>query len=301
MTKNSNGSKICLEPLVTVVIPTIAREELVRAVRSVAIQNVPTEIIVVLDKPAAERTVRNLLRDFDYVLLMTSGGDGGAVARNVGLRAATAPYLAYLDDDDEWMPGKLKVQLDAISSSSDPSQTLVVTASSFVRSDGKSYTLPKHKYDPSLKIADYLVDRRELKFGRHFMQTSSIFGPTKFLSEYEWDESLQKHQDWDLLTRIISTANNRLVQLDSCYVRVYQETANSVSKKPNWEASWFWYQKHREGMGAVGRGDFLTTQILRSSLHTRSFEGIRCFMSNIREAKPHISAVIVGMCGLIKR
>ncbi|MBO4914845.1 MAG: glycosyltransferase, partial [Oscillospiraceae bacterium] len=38
---------------------------------------------------------------------------GACAARNTGLRAASGEFIAYLDDDDEWLPEKTAVQLEA--------------------------------------------------------------------------------------------------------------------------------------------------------------------------------------------
>ena len=40
---------------------------------------------------------------------------GGSDARNRGVDAAAGEWIAFLDDDDEWFPGKLQAQLDAVS------------------------------------------------------------------------------------------------------------------------------------------------------------------------------------------
>ena len=39
---------------------------------------------------------------------------GGSDARNRGVDAASGEWIAFLDDDDEWLPGKLQAQLDAV-------------------------------------------------------------------------------------------------------------------------------------------------------------------------------------------
>lgn len=90
---------------VSVVIPSIGRPSLVDAVDSARSQGVDVEVIVVDDsgsdavEPAGMPGVR---------VLRTPGRVGAAAARNLGMRAATAPLLAFLDDDDVWLPGHLQ-------------------------------------------------------------------------------------------------------------------------------------------------------------------------------------------------
>ena len=108
-----------MKPVLSVVIPTYGRhEQLERAVRTVMTQecDVPFEVVVVDDNPAdSELRQRNaaMLAQFQPVVrhLSNSGRRGGAGARNTGIEAATGEWIAFLDDDDEWLPNKLRQQL----------------------------------------------------------------------------------------------------------------------------------------------------------------------------------------------
>lgn len=103
----------------SVVIPTHKRPDfLQRAVRSVLDQayDGPVECIVVFDNSdpidlrppgRGDRTIRTMTND------RTPGPLG---ARNTGLLAARSEVLAFLDDDDEWLPTKLAKQVDVLRS-----------------------------------------------------------------------------------------------------------------------------------------------------------------------------------------
>src|SRR5690349_8846603 len=64
--------------------------------------------ITVVDNGSDDRAV-TLVRDrFPEVRLVALGRNGGAVARNFGVAAATTPYVAFSDDDSWWAPGALQ-------------------------------------------------------------------------------------------------------------------------------------------------------------------------------------------------
>jgi glycosyltransferase involved in cell wall biosynthesis len=104
-------------PSVTAVIPTHDRAEpLRRAVRSVLSQRYPgfLQCIVVFDRqrpmPVDVRVGPNR-----SLGTMPNGRTGGlAGARNTGALAADGELLAWCDDDDEWMPDKLRLQVEAL-------------------------------------------------------------------------------------------------------------------------------------------------------------------------------------------
>jgi glycosyltransferase involved in cell wall biosynthesis len=97
---------------VSVLIPTLGRpESLARALRSVFAQDrldLIGEIVVVDNAPdASARETVEALRSASPVALIYLHAEppGVATARNVGLGAITAPYVAFLDDDEEATPG----------------------------------------------------------------------------------------------------------------------------------------------------------------------------------------------------
>jgi glycosyltransferase involved in cell wall biosynthesis len=104
-------------PLVSAVIPTHDRPHLVvRAVQSVLNQTYDNlEIIVVMDGPDPD-SVATLegLHAANLRIIALENNVGVAEVRNIGIRAAKGEWVALLDDDDEWLPGKVAREVEAI-------------------------------------------------------------------------------------------------------------------------------------------------------------------------------------------
>jgi succinoglycan biosynthesis protein ExoO len=83
-----------------------------RAIRSAAAQTLPPLEILVIDDCSTDNTVevvKALGREIPFLRLLSTPANGGpAAARNVGLRAAKGDWIALLDSDDSWKPGRLK-------------------------------------------------------------------------------------------------------------------------------------------------------------------------------------------------
>src|SRR3954464_8555939 len=91
-----------------VVIPTLVRDTLADCLAALAAATgpVPEEIVLVDDRPEPEPDPGafahplSVLGDLrERTLVIRSGGRGPAAARNTGLHAVTAPWIAFLDDD----------------------------------------------------------------------------------------------------------------------------------------------------------------------------------------------------------
>lgn len=105
------------EPLVTVVIPVHnGADTLPAALDSALIQDVSLEVIVVDDcsKDGIEAVRRHYENGETVRFVRNPRSLGAAKSRNRAVREAKGAYVAFLDADDYWAPGKLKKQLDVI-------------------------------------------------------------------------------------------------------------------------------------------------------------------------------------------
>src|ERR1700753_3661861 len=106
---------------VSAVILTRYRPQLVqRAVRSALAQTYDNmEVIVVVDGPDADtEKVLSEVRDPRLKVMVLDHSVGGAQARNARAQAAGAAWVAFLDDDDEWLPEKTALQMERAKNSS---------------------------------------------------------------------------------------------------------------------------------------------------------------------------------------
>lgn len=107
-----------VEQSVSVVIPTFRREaSLPFAIRSALCQgSFVNEVIVVDDNrdDVHSERVRHVVEELDdhrVVYLQNRGMSGGSASRNVGIKQACSNLIAFLDDDDYWLEGKIAAQL----------------------------------------------------------------------------------------------------------------------------------------------------------------------------------------------
>src|SRR3954471_22950988 len=199
-------------PGVSVVIPTFARPDLVlRAVHSALAQTfTDLEVIVVVDGPDPE-TVAVLAALADpRVRTISLAEQGGAPnARNVGIDVARAPWTALLDDDDEWLPTKLEIQLDLAQRSS---LALPVVASRLInRTPRAELIMPRRLPEADEPLSEYFTVRRGLFHGEGFIQTSTIMAPTELLRRVPFTVGLRRLQELDWALRATSHDDSGLV------------------------------------------------------------------------------------------
>jgi glycosyltransferase involved in cell wall biosynthesis len=132
-------------PRVSVVIPTFnRREQLSGALASVLQQTMPVDEIVVVDDGSTDGT-REMLDDFVRlhaeipIRVIHQENRGPSAARNAGIQAASGDLIAFLDDDDIWLPQKTERQLAVLAS--DPQLDLLGCGSNIVRMYGGLYVV----------------------------------------------------------------------------------------------------------------------------------------------------------------
>ena len=99
-------------PRVSVIIPTYNCSPMLRqALESVRQQTVQDLEVIVVDDGSTDQTYE-VIREFgSWVTYLRQENQGVAAARNTGIRLSSAPYIAFLDSDDLWLPNKLERQL----------------------------------------------------------------------------------------------------------------------------------------------------------------------------------------------
>ncbi len=202
------------DPLVSVLIPTFNRPDLLRlAVKSVLDQTLEDLEVIVIDDASANDN-RRLVEEFNddrisYVRHDTNKGLPGA--RNTGVRLARGKFVAFLDDDDHWMPDKLEQQLRYI----DGYEAAV--CGFFVN------TLDR----PCVEHRLNKVDLRQLRKGNRF-PPSGLMVRTEVIKRLEFDESLTFSEDWDALLRIAAQYRIRYVS-KPLFVKTVDQHATMTS------------------------------------------------------------------------
>jgi glycosyltransferase involved in cell wall biosynthesis len=184
-------------PVVSVVIPTFHRPVLLaRAIASALAQTCDDiEVLVVDDGPSAGASdVVKGAGDARLRYLRHDTTRGAAAARNTGLRDAQSAFVAFLDDDDTWLPTKLARQLERFS---DGKRDLgVVYCSSLKYSDISQRVIDESLARPLRQgYVDFL---RSTRFGT----SVPLIRRNCFDDIGGFDESLPGTQDRDMWIRL---------------------------------------------------------------------------------------------------
>ena len=95
---------------VSTVIPAFNRAHLIRrALESALAQQAPGDELLVIDDGSTDDTARVVGAYGDRVRYIRTENRGAGAARNRGIQEARGDLVAFLDSDDEWMPGKLEL------------------------------------------------------------------------------------------------------------------------------------------------------------------------------------------------
>jgi glycosyltransferase involved in cell wall biosynthesis len=105
---------------ISAVIPAYNCEKYIaRSIDSILAQTCPVDEIIVVDDGSQDKTA-DIVRSYgDKVKLIQQPNAGVSVARNTGILAATGDWIAFLDADDEWLPEKIKRQIEHLQNNPD--------------------------------------------------------------------------------------------------------------------------------------------------------------------------------------
>jgi hypothetical protein len=183
-------------PLVTVIMPTRGRPELVReSIASVVTQDYPGDIecIVVHDQEPPDDDLALLGRPHRAIRVTTNTAHspGLAGARNTGLDLAGGEFIATCDDDDTWLPAKLRMQVGRLLS--EPDLLVVGAGLRLLLPDDKVHEWPARTEQVSYQMllrnrvkelhSSTLVMRREA-FAKAGPYDEKL--PNGYAEDYDW-------------------------------------------------------------------------------------------------------------------
>jgi glycosyltransferase involved in cell wall biosynthesis len=273
--------------MVSVVIPTRNRPRLVsRAVKSALSQTYdPLEIIVVVDGPD-ETTVRELgkVRDLRLRILALPENVGPADARNAGVNEARGSWIAFLDDDDEWLPQKLETQIRAASHS--PYAFPIVTCRFFARTPRGEFVWPRRA--PTEPLSDYLMARSGLLLGEGWIGAPTLLTKRTLLQKVPFTTGLRVHEDWDWLLRanVLEGTEIEFVPepLVICYI---QERRESASTRGTWQHSLDWIKESQHLITPRAYAGFIATVVSPIASRERDWSAFwPLLVDAIRYGKP---------------
>jgi glycosyltransferase involved in cell wall biosynthesis len=205
---------------ISVIIPAYqAAAHVGEAIRSVLQQDHPATEIIVVDDGSTDQTA-DAVRAFGPAVTLCSQPNGGeASARNAGWRAATSEWVAYLDADDRFLPGKLAAVAAAIAA--EPALAIVTTdAYVEVSGDvtGRCYG-PMWSFEREHQREEIL--RRNFVFGHVCVRRSVLEELGGF------DESITHTTDWEMWIRVVLAGGR--VELVERPLSVYRVHVGSLS------------------------------------------------------------------------
>jgi glycosyltransferase involved in cell wall biosynthesis len=185
-------------PTVSVIIPTYQRAHWVsEAIESVLAQTYKDYDIIVVNDGSTDNTAEVLNQFQNKIKIIEQENKGNSVARNIAIQNSQGQYIAFLDDDDRWMPNKLEKQIALLESNS---KIGLSYSDMFFFNDKEVFLELRGKKQPiNLGRISWML----FLFGNSVPLASSVVVRREALDEIGlFDESLLRCEDYDLWLRI---------------------------------------------------------------------------------------------------
>ncbi|HKJ23793.1 MAG TPA: glycosyltransferase [Myxococcota bacterium] len=266
-------------PPISVVVPTFDRAAfVVRAVRSALAQTLAPAEVVVVDDASGDDTAAALaaLGDPRVRLVRHPERRGGAAARNTGIDAARGAWLALLDSDDTWRPGKLEAQARAVRAAGlGPDDAWLC----FTQTLARGRAVPRRAPRPGEAPGDYwLLDD-------NLVQTSTLVLPTRVARQLRFDAALPRHQDLDFFFRAMA-AGLAPVFVPEALARWHDDAPGRIRLQADQRFSTRWVLALGDAVSPRARAAFRVKRLLPRAILEGDWRGAAAHWASARGAAP---------------
>ncbi len=198
MVSEASLYKLLLIQKVSVIIPTYRRPTFLhRAIASVLNQTFQHFELIIVDDASHDNTHNVVSSFYDPRIryINHESNKGAAAARNTGIINAQSEYLAFLDDDDEWLPEKLRLQIALLDNS--PSKVGGIYTGHIVVDETSGNVLRQRTPNNRGNLSNILLSHNCLGSTSSMLLRKECFDTVGL-----FDESLPSFQDYDLWIRI---------------------------------------------------------------------------------------------------
>ncbi len=217
----SKEGRLCMSK-VSVIIPTHNRAEFLHsAITSVLNQTFQDFEIIIIDDASKDHT-REVIDNFNDArikVIHNQVSKGAAGARNIGIMNSNCEYIAFLDDDDEWLPEKLKIQSYLLDNSLPEVGSICTGCFIIEKVSGRVLSID----NPEV---------HDLSKG-NFITTSSILLRRECFKKCGlFDESMPANSDYDMWIRISKKFSFKIIKdaLANYYIHENRLTLNYEKK-----------------------------------------------------------------------
>lgn len=198
-------------PTVSVIVPSYNRADfLPRAIKSILSQTFRDFEVIVVDDCSTDNTqeVARSFNDERIRYIKHDRNKGAGAARNTGIKDAKAPYVAFLDSDDEWLPEKLEEQINRIRTLPDEIGVVYCDRTVIVEKTGRiiKTSIPKAKGNAHAVILRYcaLASCSTLIRKNCFEKVGFFDETLPCLEDWEMWMRVSKHYEFDLIPKVLA-------------------------------------------------------------------------------------------------
>ncbi len=218
-------------PTISAIVPTYNRAGVIaQAIHSVLSQVPAPDEVLVVDDGSTDNTVAELAQFGDRIKVLTQPNAGAAAARNYGVREARGEWLAFLDSDDLWSPGRIATFLRDIKTAA---ADVVVHVANFTFSNSQQDVFTANGASFPEGHAVRLADPFDENVPGPYLQCS-VLRASAVNDIGGFDETLPIHEDV-LLFRQLALRGAWLVTGDS--VGLYRRLEDDDVALMDWESS----------------------------------------------------------------